>query len=96
MTSKLSFFCGSKKAAKKYAQFSGNEPTSPSKKGQDVLGDLCTCGRGKGRKDKADNKMPNYHVVAIGERGVIGKNELLLQVIRIEFSKYRTGLFPRI
>ena len=84
MTSKLSFFSGSKKKqAKKYAAF--EEPAAaatPTKKTshQDVLGDLCTCGRGKARKANDDNKMPKYHVVAVGEKGAIGKNELLLKV----------------
>ena len=86
MTSKLSFFVGSKKKrAKKYSQFEGNESPCSVKRGgggggHDVLGDLCTCGRGRSRKQKNDNKMPRYHVVAIGETEVIGKNELLLQV----------------
>ena len=84
MTSKLSFFSGSKKKqAKKYAAFEDPASSGPAptrKTSQDVLGDLCTCGRGRARKSHDDNKMPRYHVVAVGEKGVIGKNELLLKV----------------
>ena len=84
MTSKLSFFSGSKKKqAQKYAAFDESSAVSPPTRktsSQDVLGDLCTCGRGRGRKANDDNKMPKYHVVAVGEKGAIGKNELLLKV----------------